>query len=268
MPSEGQATRLNLSQQVSQLRKIPFSALHMSKDLIGKGVFGKCFSGFMSSHIEVCVKAFRLDDRLIHTFPVEAVLTSTLCHPNLPWFYGLSEHGPSRMIVLSFHGINGKSYTIHQALQTNCQDLLIEINWRVILVGLASALKYIHSKDILHNDIKSDNIIIDNRSLVPQSILIDFGKVVFFQKENSTSFHWRNAGVTLSSIRKLPLTSVMVTVNRLRAVTSILWAGLFRKLMISFFTYHSLHLMPHYVFSIDVNKGHLLMNFTLPCKEF
>ena len=182
MPSEGQATRLNLSQQVSQLRKIPFSALHMSKDPIGKGVFGKCFSGFMSSHIEVCVKAFRLDDRLIHTFPVEAVLTSTLCHPNLPWFYGLSEHGPRRMIVLSFHGINGKSYTIHQALQTNCQDLLIEINWKVILVGMASALKYIHSKDILHNDIKSDNIIIDNRSPVPQSILIDFGKGCFLSE--------------------------------------------------------------------------------------
>ena len=182
MPSEGQATRLNLSQQVSQLRNIPFSALHMSKDPIGKGVFGKCFSGFISSHIEVCVKAFRLDDRLIHTFPVEAVLTSTFCHPNLPWFYGLSEHGPRRMIVLSFHGINGKSYTIHQALQTNCQDLLIEINRKVILAGMASALKYIHSKDILHNDIKSDNIIIDNRSPVPQSILIDFGKGCFLSE--------------------------------------------------------------------------------------
>lgn len=106
----------------------------------------------MSSHIEVCVKAFRLDDHLIDTFPVEAVLTSTRCYPNLPWFYGLSEHGPRKMIVLSFHGINGKSYTIHKALQTNCQDLSIDINWKVILVGMASALNYIHNKNILHND--------------------------------------------------------------------------------------------------------------------
>ena len=102
--------------------------------------------------------------------------TDNLCHTNLPWFYGLSEHGSRRMLVLSFHGVNGRSYTIYQALKTDCQDISIEINWKVILMGMASALKYIHNKNILHNDIKSDNIMIDNRSPVPQSILIDFGK--------------------------------------------------------------------------------------------
>ena len=129
----------------------------------------------MSSHIEICVKAYRLDDRLVYTFPVEAVLTSTLCHPNLPWFYGHSEHGSHKMIVLSFHGISGKSYTIHQALQTSCQDLSIDINfgWHGFCIEVYT---YIHSKNILHNDIKSDNVIIDNTSPIPQSILIDFGK--------------------------------------------------------------------------------------------
>lgn len=43
---------------------------------------------------------------------------------------------------------------------------------------MVSALKYIHINNILHNDIKSDNIMIDNRS-IPQSILIDFGKGCF-----------------------------------------------------------------------------------------
>ena len=176
MPSEGLPARFNFSRQVSLLRKIPFSVLNVDKDPIGKGVFGKCFSGFMSSHIKVCIKAFRTDDHLGCTFPIEAALTSTLCHSNLPWFYGLSEHGPRKMIVLNFHGINGKSYTVHHALHTNCQDLSIEINWKVILIGMVSALKYIHT---LHNDIKSDNIIIDNRSSVPQSVLIDFGKGCF-----------------------------------------------------------------------------------------
>lgn len=179
MPSEGLPARFNLSRQVSLLRKIPFSALKVDKDPIGKGVFGKCFSGFMSSHIKVCVKAFRTDERLGCTFPVEAVLTSTLCHSNLPWFYGLSEHGPRKMIILSFYGVNGTSYTVHQALHNNGQDFPIEIDWKVILFGMVSALKYIHINNILHNDIKSDNIMIDNRSSIPQSILIDFGKGCF-----------------------------------------------------------------------------------------
>ena len=88
------------------------------------------------------------------------------------------------MIVLSFHGVNGKSYTVHQALRTNCQDLPIEIDWKVILLGMVSALKYIHTNNILHNDIKSDNIMIDNRSSIPQSILIDFGKGCFISDGN------------------------------------------------------------------------------------
>ena len=168
MPSEGLPARFNLSRQVSLLRKIPFSTLKVDKDPIGKGVFGKCFSGFMSSHIKVCVKAFRTDEHLGCTFPVEAVLTSTLCDSNLPWFYSLSEHGPRKMIILSFHGVNGTSYTVHQALHNNGQDFPIEIDWKVILFGMVSALKYIHINNILHNDIKSDNIMIDNRSSIPQ----------------------------------------------------------------------------------------------------
>lgn len=74
------------------------------------------------------------------------------------------------MLVLSFHGINCKSY--------NSPSLKIWLSRYVILVGMVSALKYIHSKNILHNDIKSDKII-DNRSPIPQSILIDFGKGCF-----------------------------------------------------------------------------------------
>ena len=105
------------------------------------------------------------------TFPVEAVLTSTLCRSNLPWFYGFSEHGLRRMIILSFHGVNGVSYTIHQALHTNGQDFPIEIDWKVNLFGMVSAFKYIHINNILHNDIKSDNIMIDNRSSIPQITL-------------------------------------------------------------------------------------------------
>ena len=87
MPSEGSPPRFNFSRQLSTLRRIPFSSLKLEKDPIGKGVFGKCFSGFMSSHINVCVKVFRTDERLGPTFPVEAVLTSKLCHCNLPWLY-------------------------------------------------------------------------------------------------------------------------------------------------------------------------------------
>ena len=74
-----------------------------------RGVFGKCYGGVMSSHIHVCIKALRTDNQLGSTFPVDAVLTSKLCHTNLPWLYRISEHGSHKLLVISFHGINNQS---------------------------------------------------------------------------------------------------------------------------------------------------------------
>ena len=198
MPSEGVPARFNLSRQVSLLRKIPFSSLKVDKYPIGKGVFGKCFSGFMSSHIKVCVKAFRTDEHLGCTFPIEAVLTSTLCHSNLPWFYGLSEH----------------------------------------------------------NDIKSDNIMIDNRSSIPQSILIDFGKGCFISDGKVYK-------LSLQEQQRYAIEHPQVAPDlhdghcRQSQYSDVYSLG--SRLMINFFTFHSLHHMPHIVLSTYVPKGHLLM---------
>ena len=179
MPSDG-AIQLSISRRAfSSVHRIPFSDLRkVNKNQIGKGVFGKCYTGYMSSNIHVCIKVFRKNDQLVSTFLPEAVLMSKLCHSNLPWLYGVSEHDGYKILVLSFHGVDGRSYTLHKALH-HSECLSVTINWKVILLGLVSALKYIHQRDILHNDIKSDNIVIDGRSSVPQSILIDFGKGCF-----------------------------------------------------------------------------------------
>ena len=53
------------------------------------------------------------------------------------------------------------------------------IDWKIIILRMISALKYLHDHDILHNDIKSDNIVIDDRSSAYQCVVIDFGKSCF-----------------------------------------------------------------------------------------
>ena len=42
-------------------------------------------------------------------------------------------------------------------------------------------MNYIHAKGILHNDIKSDNIVLDNQCAHIQSVLVDFGKACYTQ---------------------------------------------------------------------------------------
>ena len=120
-PSERSIQEIRYSRQAFlSIRRIPFSALNIEKQPFGKGVFGKCFSASMSAHINVCVKAFCTDKRLVSVFPLEAVITSNLCHSNLPWLYGITEHSGHKMLVLSFHGVGGRSIrpctTIHRIL--------------------------------------------------------------------------------------------------------------------------------------------------------
>ena len=52
-------------------------------------------------------------------------------------------------------------------------------NWLNAEVQLCDALRYIHNQKILHNDIKSDNIVMvkeENEELLDSPILGDFGK--------------------------------------------------------------------------------------------
>lgn len=171
-------------QEFNSLRKIPFSELNLNDSCVGKGAFGRCYSGFISAHIKVCVKVFRGTNKHDSVFALEAVLTSQLCHPNLPWLYGVVEHGMKKMLLLSFHDINGESLTLQKALQHDYKKIEFDItliDWKTILIGMVAALKYLHDRGILHNDIKSDNIVIDNKCGAYQSIMIDLGKGCYTQ---------------------------------------------------------------------------------------
>lgn len=137
------------------------------------------------------MKVFQIDDFLVSVFPMEATLTSRLCHSNLAWLYGITEHGPRKMLVLSFHGIDDKSCTLHKALNYDSEQLWFDrslIDWKVIIIDLLSAVNYLRKNRILHNDIKSDNIVIDKRSSTYRCVLIDLGKGCDFNNAKSINY--------------------------------------------------------------------------------
>jgi len=56
-----------------------------------------------------------------------------LYHPNLPWFYGIvwTHYSETKMIVMSFHSIEGKPCTLYDALNPDEKDTdLALIDWR------------------------------------------------------------------------------------------------------------------------------------------
>ena len=143
----------------------------MSKKSFGHGVFGNCFIGKLA-HIVclyvyvcmyVCVKVLKKHRERV--FPAEAHILYQCCHENLSWFYGIvSEAGCPKIIVMSLHGSYEHKSSLHQLLCSHsdpCSGTLSVPGAKSVMLGLILALKYLHSKCILHNDIKSDNIVVE-----------------------------------------------------------------------------------------------------------
>lgn len=161
------------------LRKVSTKELCITKERIGRGVFGNCYIGSLGP-LQVCAKVFKTVCLCEPAFQYEAVLLSMCCHSNLPWLYGIALS--PKTIVQSYHSINGRACTLHKALAHSLieSEKISSDNWKRLMIGAASAVEYIHSKGILHNDIKSDNIVIDSRQTSSfHSVLVDFGKGCF-----------------------------------------------------------------------------------------
>jgi len=151
------------------------------EDFLGKGVYGKCVKGKVAS-VNVCIKAFRKGENYQSTFKIETALLSHCSHPNLPWLYGAVFH--PKAIVISSHTFDGKSITIHSTLCKSCMDsvpVFTAENWKKILYGVISAINYLFWKSILHNDIKSNNFVIERTGCDVNAVLIDLGKGCFVQ---------------------------------------------------------------------------------------
>lgn len=154
---------------------------------VGRGSFGivkfQIYRG-----IPVAVKEF-LPRTCIEDVHKEASILQKLCHPYLPLFLGICTSKMPYIVVMQYHGINGKSITVKDELirHTLVTDD-IHRTWIVLCAQLIEALAYLHGVvGIIHNDLKSNNVLFSHvfkqkvvsahaRSLGFQLIVIDFGK--------------------------------------------------------------------------------------------
>ncbi|KAF7968619.1 hypothetical protein HWV62_30013 [Athelia sp. TMB] len=104
----------------------------------------------------------RLNTKLIR----EALVWSRLEHPNITPFYGISfDLGVrSAPCLVSPYYING---TLSKYLESNT-----EINKIALICQIASGLAYLHQNDVVHGDIKSSNILINDER---EASISDFG---------------------------------------------------------------------------------------------
>ena len=141
---------------------------------VGEGTFGVCSRSKYGS-LNVAIKQFKHQNK--DEIAKEARILSTLRHPNLPLLVGVCFETIPFMVVTTFHSIGkGPSTTMHDALTRGLLGSSIRPHWINILHCIAMAIKYVHHHNIIHNDIKSNNIVIEEESNSFSGVLVDFGK--------------------------------------------------------------------------------------------
>ncbi|ELR17849.1 protein kinase domain containing protein [Acanthamoeba castellanii str. Neff] len=134
---------------------IQFSDLQTLKT-IGKGNFGKVFKGVYVG-TEVAIKQlYYVDDEDMQKYIEREMATlKGLRHPNIVQLLGLCKDDTGIYIVTEF--IPGGD------LRSKLKDDSLELSWLLrvkIAIDVAYAMNYLHSKKMIHRDLKSQNLLV------------------------------------------------------------------------------------------------------------
>lgn len=103
------------------------------------------------------------------------ILRSLGDHPNLPFLFGILNDREPYAIVIQFLGTGEESLTLQKVVQKRMLNK--KKSTANVLKEIAITLEHIHSRGIVHNDLKSNNVIIQRKKDGNfQPIIIYFGK--------------------------------------------------------------------------------------------
>eukprot|EP00257_Ricinus_communis_P018678 XP_015577461.1 uncharacterized protein LOC8262865 [Ricinus communis] len=118
-------------------------------DVAIKRINDRCFAGKPSEQ-----------DRMIEDFWNEAIKLADLHHPNVVAFYGVVLDGPGGSVAtVTEYMVNG---SLRNALQKN-ERSLDKRKRLLIAMDVAFGMEYLHGKNIVHFDLKSDNLLVNLR---------------------------------------------------------------------------------------------------------
>ncbi|XP_059287285.1 uncharacterized protein LOC132040645 [Lycium ferocissimum] len=173
MPSDYNPSQTTVIQNTQYDGCIPESDYQIIKneDLeelreLGSGTFGTVYHGKWRG-TDVAIKRIKKScftgrsseqERLTHEFWREASILSKLHHPNVVAFYGVVQDGPGgTLATVTEFMVNG---SLRHVLL--CKDRHLERRKKLIIaMDAAFGMEYLHSKNIVHFDLKCDNLLVN-----------------------------------------------------------------------------------------------------------
>ncbi|KAK8595797.1 hypothetical protein V6N13_000485 [Hibiscus sabdariffa] len=135
---------------------------------LGSGTYGAVYHGKWKGS-DVAIKRIKAScfagrpserERLIADFWKEALILSSLHHPNVVSFYGIVRDGPDgSLATVTEFMVNG---SLKQFLRK--KDRTIDRRKRLIIaMDAAFGMEYLHGKNIVHFDLKCENLLVNMR---------------------------------------------------------------------------------------------------------
>ncbi|XP_063947547.1 LEAF RUST 10 DISEASE-RESISTANCE LOCUS RECEPTOR-LIKE PROTEIN KINASE-like 1.2 isoform X8 [Daucus carota subsp. sativus] len=139
---------------------------------LGDGGFGTVYKGKLQDGREVAVKRlYENSMKRVEQFMNEIVILTQLRHPNLVVLYGSTSQECRKLLLVYEYIPNG---TIADHLYGEDAERG-KLTWKTrmsIAIQTASALSYLHVSDVIHRDVKTTNILLDDNFHVK---VADFG---------------------------------------------------------------------------------------------
>ncbi|KAF9789479.1 kinase-like domain-containing protein [Thelephora terrestris] len=186
--------RLQVLRKICSSRKILPTNYDLSKDLLvpsgppkPEGGFCDAFEGSIGG-VKVCVKRLKRTvecdhEKLKELFCKEAVVWKYLNHPNIVPFKGVTFDPPQ--LISEWMPCGELRHHVRSNPDTDFSSLLL---------GIARGLVYLHSKGVVHGDLKGQNIMIDESGTAR---IIDFGLAKIVRGSHSSQSTSRGHGQTV-----------------------------------------------------------------------
>ncbi|KAM0058588.1 putative protein kinase RLK-Pelle-WAK-LRK10L-1 family [Helianthus debilis subsp. tardiflorus] len=139
---------------------------------LGDGGFGAVYYGKLQDGREVAVKKlYENNYKRVQHFMNEVEILTKLRHPHLVLLYGCTSRHSRELLLVYEYIPNGTVADHLHGEQANPGLLTWPIRMK-IAIETASALVYLHASEIIHRDVKTNNILLDHNFCVK---VADFG---------------------------------------------------------------------------------------------
>lgn len=116
---------------------------------------------------------------LAKDFQKECEMLQVIRHPNLIIFYGAgSTNSGRRFLVVEFLSVG----SLRKALLDKTREIVWDVRTSIAL-DVACGMQHLHSRSIVHRDLKSDNVLLDNRFTAKVG---DFGTARLVHVDNTS----------------------------------------------------------------------------------